>query len=260
MDLPFFLLGASQKLTIYLNLVARPGFDIHFSFLVKFIHVFIYLVLTLLVLRNFKKEMKQYYSSLHKVRMNWLHYLLFGFFIILAMYVLFYTLWITGNFIDSKIWRYLCVWEPVMLLILGYKGLVQPDLIFQADLLSSKEKYRQSKLSKSDSRQLSHKLLKLMEQEKPYLKSDLTLLQLADELGISHVFLSQVINQNLHQNFFDFINRYRVEEAKKILKSDRSRRSTILNVAFDVGFNSKSTFYKAFKKEMGITPVKFRKM
>jgi AraC-like DNA-binding protein len=97
-----------------------------------------------------------------------------------------------------------------------------------------------------------------MNKERPYLESQLTLPQLAQQLGISPNYLSQVINEQLQKNFFDFINEYRVAEAKSKLTADSTTKGSIADVAYDSGFNSKSAFYTAFKKHVGMTPSEFR--
>jgi AraC-like DNA-binding protein len=98
-----------------------------------------------------------------------------------------------------------------------------------------------------------------MEANKPYLEGDLVLPQLAQQLGISANYLSQVINEQLHVNFYDFINGYRVEEAKGLIRNAGPKNTNILNIALDSGFNSKSAFYTAFKKATSMTPTQYRK-
>ena len=92
---------------------------------------------------------------------------------------------------------------------------------------------------------------------KPYLDSELTLQKLSEQVDIPSYRLSQIMNSHLNQNFFDVVNRYRVEEWKRqIMDAPPSR--TIQEVAFSVGFNSKSSFNAAFKKHTGQTPTEFR--
>ena len=87
----------------------------------------------------------------------------------------------------------------------------------------------------------------------------LSLNDLAGKLLMSPRILSQVINGSMNQNFFDFVNSYRIEEAKRILLDPSSQHKTILEILYEVGFNSKSVFHSAFKKHANTTPTQFRK-
>ncbi|MET0010111.1 MAG: helix-turn-helix domain-containing protein [Candidatus Thiodiazotropha sp. 6PLUC9] len=120
------------------------------------------------------------------------------------------------------------------------------------------EKYKRSALDNETSTLLYQELQQHMDQERAYLDSKLTLPQLASQLSISANYLSQVINEQSGYNFFDFINRYRVEEAKRSLTS-HSDQGNVLSIALDSGFNSKSAFYTAFKRHTGQTPSQYRK-
>ena len=97
-----------------------------------------------------------------------------------------------------------------------------------------------------------------MEQEKPYLDGDLKMADLAGQLSIPSHHLSQIINERLDKNFFEFVNAYRVEQAKRILRDPQKQDYKILRVAFESGFNTKTTFNSAFKSEVGTTPSRYR--
>ena len=97
-----------------------------------------------------------------------------------------------------------------------------------------------------------------MAETRPYLDSQLTLQDLAEELAISPHNLSEVINTQAGKNFYDFVNGYRVEEAKRRLRDPRHANLTILAVATDSGFNSKATFNAFFKRSTGQTPSQYR--
>ncbi len=96
----------------------------------------------------------------------------------------------------------------------------------------------------------------LFEHEKIFCDEDLSLSSLARELEIEPYQLSRIVNENFNKNFKNFINEYRIEEAKKILLSEKDR--TITSVAYAVGFNSTTVFYEWFSRITGITPKKFR--
>ena len=167
----------------------------------------------------------------------------------------------------------------MMIYIMGFLGLRQPAIFARLEGVSPErlpatnnnmplvevspdtggdEKYKKSALDETMSEALLAELLAHMENEKPYLNGELTLPHLAEEVGISPHYLSQVINERLEQNFFDFINRYRVEEVKHHLSDPTKDRNKITTLALNAGFNSKSAFYTAFKKLTGMTPKQFK--
>ena len=119
-------------------------------------------------------------------------------------------------------------------------------------------KYGKTGMSDSVSLEYKEKLATLMELKKPFLNPELKLDDLAQMLGVSRHHASQVINQHFHKGFFDFVNEYRIAEAKKILVKDRSAGElNIIEVLFAVGFNNKTSFYKAFKKFVGTSPMTY---
>jgi AraC-like DNA-binding protein len=106
---------------------------------------------------------------------------------------------------------------------------------------------------------LAQRLRLFMQTEKPWLNPDLSLEELAVAVGQKPKMLSIVINETLGQNFFDFINHYRVDEAKRLLTNPVDEKITVLEVLYAVGFNSKSSFNTLFKKYTGLTPTEFRR-
>jgi AraC-like DNA-binding protein len=141
---------------------------------------------------------------------------------------------------------------------LAYLGFRKPEALTGVAEPTVK-KYVQSNLTPERSDRYAEKLLRFMETEKPYTQSDLTLQQLAERLAIPTRHLSRVINERLNQNFADFVNSYRVEEAKRRLIDPAKKHYSILAVAEEVGFNSKSSFNSVFKKHANMTPSEFRK-
>ena len=98
-----------------------------------------------------------------------------------------------------------------------------------------------------------------MLEEKPFLNSDYSITQLSKEVGIPSRELSKVVNQYLNQNFSDYINNFRVEEFKRLVQDPENRKFSILSMAMEAGFRSKSTFNTAFKKFTGKTPSEYCK-
>jgi len=105
---------------------------------------------------------------------------------------------------------------------------------------------------------LLQKLKQHLETSKPYLNPEVTLNELAQQLNVPARQLSTLINQELGQTFFDMINHYRIEEAKRRIRESEDEKLTILEVMYQVGFNSKSSFNTAFKKYTGVTPSDYK--
>ncbi len=122
-----------------------------------------------------------------------------------------------------------------------------------------KKKYESSNLQELQKDKYIENLSTYFTKHKPYLLPDLTLSQLSEQINIPAHYLSQVINEKLECTFLDFINRYRVEAAKTKLTNPKLSHYTIMAIAYEAGFNSKSTFYAAFKKFSGMTPSAYRK-
>jgi len=97
-----------------------------------------------------------------------------------------------------------------------------------------------------------------MKNEKPYLNSTLSLYQLARQLNVSSHYLSHILNNRIHKNFYEFVNHYRIDEVKRRIASDHNSKYTILAIALDCGFNSKATFNRTFKNYTGYTPSQFQ--
>jgi AraC-like DNA-binding protein len=119
------------------------------------------------------------------------------------------------------------------------------------------QKYQNSTLSREQAASILKQLLTLMEKEKPYLDNELKISKLAMDLSVSTNLLSQVINQELNKNFFEFVNEYRIAEAMSRLQKPEYAHLSILGIAMEVGFNNKSTFNRLFKKHTGLTPSQF---
>jgi AraC-like DNA-binding protein len=136
-----------------------------------------------------------------------------------------------------------------------YKALANPEVFSRNDQLPQQKK---KSLSKSSNDKYLHKLLSFLDREKPYLDPSLTLYDLAEKVSIPPRSLSEVIKSSLAQNFYDFINTYRIKESERLLSDPSSHHKTVLEILYEVGFNSKSSFNQSFKKVTGRTPSQYR--
>jgi len=150
-------------------------------------------------------------------------------------------------------------WPRIRIIIRRRKDVVRMTEVKQPPPENGdKDKYRKSLLSEEQTTDILRRLSETMEKDRPYLEPELTLPELSKRLSLSPNHVSQVINGKLNKTFFDYINEYRVEEAKRLLVSPEARRLSILGIATDAGFNSKNAFYQAFKKNTGMNPSEFR--
>lgn len=131
-----------------------------------------------------------------------------------------------------------------------------PELLLVVQLEAENARYTKSQIENLDSDNVIDKIELAMKEDKAFLSDTMTLKLLAEKVGITSHQLSEILNRKLNKSFNQMINEYRINEAKEILVQDPDRK--ILAVAYDVGFNSPSAFYKAFQKFAGMTPTRYR--
>jgi AraC-like DNA-binding protein len=207
-------------------------------------------------LRGYRKNLRDVYSSVDEKSLSWMDFILYGFITIwlvdLAASIL-YLLAIPHPLLSSLALALLLVFSFLVVL----KGLRAPE-IFAG--LAQAPKYRHSPLTEEDKEQYLMRLQSYMETQRPHLNPSLTIETLAKRLSISPRYLSQVINETLGVNFFDFVNKYRISESKRIFTDSSSNPRNNLDVLFDSGFNTKSAFYRVFKQHTGVTPSEYKRL
>lgn len=241
-----------------------------FELYVCLLHAGIYLSACLYILYLHKQRINKSYYQIEKINITWLFRLSVG---LMGLYLFWVAAVIFSSESSEATWYRLLGAAMVMVVyMMGFLGLRQPRVFTIPDMVSLEkssssdhlldsfdvEKYKNSPLSEGVREELFNTLKKYMESEQPYLKSTLTLPDLAQGINISVHYLSQIINQESGKNFFDFVNEYRVMEAQKILKKDKYKKENIAGLSTLVGFNSKSAFYAAFKKYTGVSPGQYR--
>lgn len=158
---------------------------------------------------------------------------------------------------DSEFIRYSAIFISVCFIFTYLVSIRYPHFLQLLSMNVKKGGYSRSLLKGIDVDTLMESLDAVMKSERLYLNEEITLKDVASILDISHHQLSQLLNERLSLNFNTFVNTYRVEYAKELLVE--KIEWTVLNIAYEAGFNSKSTFYDAFTKIAGVTPLEFRK-
>lgn len=223
------------------------------------IQILSYLIASTVVLTQYRKRLRDLYSSIEKIDLYWCNLLLAGF---ASMWFLDFLDWLF--YISHASSQFVSYWmlisslliNLIFTLIVTYKGLAQSSSFSG---IQAPPKYAASRLDLSDCEKIIKKLTILVNKEKPYLTSSLSIEDLSKKLKIPVKNLSQAMHTCLNQNFYDFINTHRIEEIKKRILNNSFQNLTILALAYDVGFNSKSVFNAAFKKHTGMTPKEYKR-
>ena len=222
----------------------------------QFIHLAIYALLASNNLRTCQSQLKNEYTNLTQTGYRWQQvFFLFTIVIVLSIAGFICYQFLTGVYRRDSDYFYVV---PLSLAIyfLMYQTLKFPQLFFNYQPVVKPSRYERSSLSPSASRAYIEKVVRAMESESLYINRELRLTDVAKQLDMSPNHLSQAINENLEQNFFDFVNQYRVREAQKKITSEPDK--TLLQIAYEVGFNNKTSFNNAFKKHLGMTPSSYR--
>lgn len=261
--LPIFFLSGSEKIDFIKAMIInqKPLIFSIIDFIVPFQGIF-YTVLLVKAVYNYNAKIKNSFSYIERINLNWLKYLAFGTAIIWSIVAATYLFELV---LRSELGIDFMLQFSISILIysIGYIGLSQPEVFLQPeDNLSDEEvkneKYKKSGLDETTAEDIKNKLLVLMNKEKPYLDNELTLAKLSEILNVSGHYLSEVINTKLNQNYYDFINTYRVDEFKARITNPEFSNYNLLSIAFDSGFKSKTAFNTIFKKMTGKTPSEYK--
>lgn len=231
-----------------------------------------YITLSLLVLRRHRKNLAANFSYTDRINLNWLRNLIIGMIVIWSIVTIGHSLdQLTELNIRTEVDQLIFVTLSLFILMIGYFGIKQ-TWIFSGQIPVEAQdqqenirqetdfvQYRKSGLKNEQADALQVQLERIMKEEKPFLDHKLTLKSLAEHLDIHPNYLSQLINERFQRNFYDFINTARVEEFKKLVQQPESQNYTLLALAIECGFSSKSSFNKFFKKSTGKTPSEFIK-
>jgi AraC-like DNA-binding protein len=225
---------------------------------VLFVQYSVYLFQIVKITQRFKQLAEQELSNIELVDISWLNAFLYAFILVFTLLAILFAGAI-HHFDTEWMNRLVSLSFSMAIFILGYKGLFQQSIFSNAEasVISTSitsEVVKPKVLDES----LSVNLRKYMESFQPHRDSELTLTSLAKKVNLSRNQLSEVINSSLGCNFYDFVNKYRVEDVKQLMVNSRFKDYTLLAIAYEAGFPSKSTFNSIFKKFTGLTPSEYR--
>lgn len=235
------------KIAVYTCLFAMTAFGLYTA---------AYLIAAFRLQQRHRKQLLERFSDIDKRAMNWFKTLLFLWGLTWCLFIVDFGI----NFIGIKWFGtgiLLPLFEAIVLMAFNHYALQQPPLNDE-DKGKAKEKEKAVRVASLDQismAQIADALTLVMQNDKLYLKEDLSLRNLSEIVGVSENYISETLSQYLTTNFFQFINGYRIDHAKSLLMNTDQN---IGDIAFAVGFNSKSTFNAAFKKTTGKTPSAFR--
>jgi AraC-like DNA-binding protein len=229
-----------------------------------FLSVTIYSILAFIEIRKHQRNLRNIISYTSDViTLNWLKVISISFYV--SFLILFFLggLNMIGNFIPFDPYFIVFAFIAIFSFVYSFYGIKQPvifgeEVKIDTDNKKDVEKYIKSGLKDYQAEKYLKDLIAFMSNKKPYLNRDLSIQDLSDTTGIPRHYLTQVLNETHGKNFFTFINEYRVNEVIERFKDHKNDNFTILAIAFDSGFNSKTTFNSIFKSLTGMTPSEYR--
>lgn len=241
--------------------IVRQDLPVQFYVIVAFVyaHIGLYLFLAWKELMTYRAGIKEKFSEVNAINLQWLEFMLLAVGIILFIsLVLSFVPLVRQTGMKTEILIIPFAFIFIFCTVVFWKALRQPSLFAGLEIQENK-KYQVSAVTPVERDALAQLLKLNMANDELFLDPDLTIDQLSDRLKSTPRKVSQVINEVFQQNFFDFINSYRIDKAKRILAESTDNRLTILEVMYQCGFNSKSSFNTVFRQKTGLTPSEFRK-
>ena len=285
--IPIYLASGAEKVALFHRLQAgeRPLL-LAIADPLKLASGIAYAALTIAFLRRHRERVKESYSTVERVNLRWLLLLGLGAAGIWGIAVAFQLLEAAGLARVGRGDDLVSLAMAVLVYATGYMGLRQPEVfryetaeyavpvrevtpapvpeapppveVPARDAEPAPPRYERSGLTERQAQRLRDALVAAMEKDRPWRDSELTLADLAERLSTTPHKLSEVLNAQLGQTFYDFVNGYRVREVQRRIAAGDAERLTVLSLALDAGFASKSTFNVVFKKHTGRTPSDFR--
>jgi len=271
--MPIYMMSGAEKIATWERWSsAGVGGALAYLDPFKYVSGIAYSAATALYLVRHRREVEQSYSNTERVNLRWLLWLCGATGGIWVMVTALKIAHVSTAMRDGHV----AVAMALLVYGIGYMGLRQPEVFRyetaeppartdeaapappSSEQQTPPQRYERSGLSDAEAAQLTESLLRLMEREQPWKESELTLADLASRLNSTPHKLSEVLNSQMNETFYDFVNGYRVREVQRRIKAGEARSLKMLALAMDAGFASKSTFNDVFKKHTSQTPSAFR--
>lgn len=237
--------------------------------LLKFFHLFVYVFLSFKALTKHKKKVKQVFADLAGKDLAWLRYMLAAFVFLSVVSLLLYILALQYPQYQDQLSLLNLALLSVFILTISFYAFHQ-NTLFDYDMYADKPqqledliikdegpKYEKSGLKEEEVQEIKQKIQAFI-QEKRYLNPNVTLGSMSENIGVYPHKVSEVLGKHMQTSFYDLINSHRVDDIKNAIHDPAFSHLTILSIAYDFGYNSKSTFNTAFKKFTGTTPSAYK--
>ncbi|WP_239452965.1 helix-turn-helix domain-containing protein [Flavobacterium tistrianum] len=261
-----YLLNEAQKRLFYDHRDQSP--EMFYLFLILGLQIVVYSVGVFLVLKKYREIFQENYTNPRTSIFKWL------FQISMALFVLYYLsiaknilryaavdfLWWSNTILQFWVLTITCWFVlkalnyPELFRGIDSKLLLSRDILPKKNIESTDAKDSQNEIIAKQIQALKH----YMTEKEPFLDPSLTIQELSNQIEIPVRDLSVLINHHIDQHFFDFVNEYRIQKAMGILKNPSKKDLTVLEILYEVGFNSKSSFNTSFKKYTNLTPTAYR--
>ena len=252
------------------NYLSKPFLYVFFCFL-ELILSPIYVVLILRTITKYKKKLNENYSYSENIDLTWIKKITLS---TMAMWLIIYVLYISSSFnllTEADGIKYGLSLSIIIVFYIGYYGLRQKNIFFSVNpeigdstlqtppTNTIKAKYKKTGLTDEKAKLLLDTINAYMLNEKPYLNQKLSIQNLSEAIQIPTHHISQVLNDVAGQSFFAYTNSYRTEAFIEKIKNNEHKKNTLLGLAYDCGFNSKTSFNRIFKEIKGVSPSEFIK-
>ncbi len=256
----FINLTVPEKITFLENDLFKEQVSYKITVLAIGVSTISYNIWALSLIRRRRDKLMQQYSKIEDIDLGWLNALTIAALVSYSVNVALFNLDMIFHFATYELLMFLTnSFATVYVLFLGYFGIQQGNIFINSVGVTRKSGGKPASNETTSSAitiddAFITTLLRDMEKKQPYLDPEITISKLSEMLNVKTEFLSEVLNSQLNQNFFDFINKYRLGEFKNQCISKANSHLSIMGIAYNCGFNSKASFYRAFRKFEGISP------